>query len=106
MIDKPAFRRLLQYTRSSLSEKDIPHRTKLTDTIKSRAKAVVETIKGRLTVSTDFSHPIAARLIFPRMSTVKFPRHSTLGHQLSVNHSFQLRVIISGILRKSRSSGR
>lgn len=51
LIDKPAFRRLLQYTRSSLTEKDIPHRTKLTDTIKSRAMTVVDTIKERLAVS-------------------------------------------------------
>ncbi|KAG2739631.1 hypothetical protein P692DRAFT_20755147, partial [Suillus brevipes Sb2] len=39
---------LLQYARPSLTEKDIPHRTKLTDTIKSRAMTVVKTIKERL----------------------------------------------------------
>ncbi|KAG1883996.1 hypothetical protein F4604DRAFT_1677163 [Suillus subluteus] len=48
LIDKPAFRRLLQYARPSLTEKDISHRTKLTDTIKSRAMTVVENIKERL----------------------------------------------------------
>ncbi|KAG1779414.1 hypothetical protein EV702DRAFT_1043844 [Suillus placidus] len=48
LIDKPAFRRLLQYARPSLTEKDIPHRTKLTDTIKSRAMTVVKTVKERL----------------------------------------------------------
>ncbi|KAG1818653.1 uncharacterized protein BJ212DRAFT_1497582 [Suillus subaureus] len=35
LIDKPAFRCLLQYACPSLTNKDIPHRTKLTDTIKA-----------------------------------------------------------------------
>ncbi|KAG1900995.1 uncharacterized protein F5891DRAFT_1188091 [Suillus fuscotomentosus] len=35
LIDKPAFRCLLQYARPSLTEKDILHCTKLTDTIKA-----------------------------------------------------------------------
>ncbi|KAG1868644.1 hypothetical protein F4604DRAFT_1682281 [Suillus subluteus] len=48
LIDKPAFRRLLQYARPTLTEQDIPHRTKLTETIKSRAMTVVENIKERL----------------------------------------------------------
>ncbi|KAG2742501.1 hypothetical protein P692DRAFT_20656707, partial [Suillus brevipes Sb2] len=39
---------LLQYARPTLTEKDIPHRTKLTETIKSRAMTVVENIKERL----------------------------------------------------------
>jgi hypothetical protein len=50
LIDKPAFRHLLQYARPSLTEKDIPHRTKLTDTIKARAISIVQTIKERLAV--------------------------------------------------------
>lgn len=56
LVDKLAFRRLLLYTRSTLSEKDIPHRTKLTDTIKSRAITIVEKIKERLAVSLFYSH--------------------------------------------------
>ncbi|KAG2738767.1 hypothetical protein P692DRAFT_20680402, partial [Suillus brevipes Sb2] len=39
---------LLQYARPSLTDKDIPHRTKLTDTIKARATSIVQTIKERL----------------------------------------------------------
>lgn len=50
LIDKPAFQYLLQYARPSLTEKDIPHRTKLTDTIKARATSIVQTIKEHLVV--------------------------------------------------------
>jgi hypothetical protein len=53
LIDKPAFRRLLQYACPTLTEKDIPHCTKLTETIKSRAMTVVENIKEHLAVSLD-----------------------------------------------------
>ena len=48
LVDKPAFRSLLRYVRPALSESDIPHRTKLTETIKARALAMVEVISQRL----------------------------------------------------------
>jgi hypothetical protein len=38
LVDKGAFRRLLMYTRPSLSEKDIPHRTKVHEEIIFRAQ--------------------------------------------------------------------
>jgi hypothetical protein len=50
LIDKPAFQRFLQYACPSLTEKDIPHRTKLTDTIKARAISIVQTIKEHLAI--------------------------------------------------------
>lgn len=48
LVDKPAFRNLLRYVRSGLTEHDIPHRTKLTETIKARAEAIVNVIRERL----------------------------------------------------------
>ncbi|KAG1908156.1 uncharacterized protein F5891DRAFT_973648 [Suillus fuscotomentosus] len=60
LVDKPAFRCLLLYARSSLSEKDIPHRTKLTDTIKSRAISIVKRIKEHLALAALESDPEAA----------------------------------------------
>ena len=51
LVDKPSFRRLLQYLRPSLSERDIPHRTKIHDEILDRSKLglsrVLETIEVR-----------------------------------------------------------
>jgi hypothetical protein len=44
LVDKPAFRNLLHYVRSGLTEHDIPHCMKLTETIKARAEAIVNVI--------------------------------------------------------------
>jgi hypothetical protein len=48
LVDKPAFRNLLRYVRPGLTERDIPHRTKLTETIKARALAIVDVIREHL----------------------------------------------------------
>ncbi|KAJ7448580.1 hypothetical protein FB451DRAFT_1103063, partial [Mycena latifolia] len=41
LVDKGPFRRLLQYCRPSLSDKDIPHRTFVRDEIEARAALVI-----------------------------------------------------------------
>ena len=51
LVDKPSFHHLLQYLRPSLSECDIPHRTKIHDEILDHSKLelsrVPETIEVR-----------------------------------------------------------
>jgi hypothetical protein len=44
LVDKPAFQNLLCYVRPGLTKRDIPHHTKLTETIKARALAIVNVI--------------------------------------------------------------
>ena len=51
LVDKPAFRNLLQYLRPSLSECDIPHQTKTRTEIIERADVAVECVKDKLKVS-------------------------------------------------------
>jgi hypothetical protein len=60
LVDKGAFRRLLMYTRPSLSEKDIPHRTKVQKEILLRAHAAevkvreaLADIKGKVSFTFD-----------------------------------------------------
>ena len=48
LVDKPAFHKLLCYLRPALVEGDIPHRTKLTESVKARALTVVDVIRQRL----------------------------------------------------------
>ena len=51
LVNKPAFRNLLQYLRPSLSERDIPHRTKTRTEIMERAEVAVECMNNKLKVS-------------------------------------------------------
>jgi hypothetical protein len=51
LVDKEPFRRLLKYLRPNLPDRDIPHRTKLKDSIMQRASLAMDTIKERLAVS-------------------------------------------------------
>lgn len=48
MVDQGAFRRLLMFTRPSLSTGDIPHRTKIQEEILLRAEAGEETVRVAL----------------------------------------------------------
>ena len=48
LVDKDSFRRLLQYLRPSLSDKDIPHHTKTRDEILARARLAVDRVKEKL----------------------------------------------------------
>jgi hypothetical protein len=48
LVDNGAFRRLLMYTRPSLSEKDIPHRTKVHKEILLRARAAEVKVREAL----------------------------------------------------------
>ncbi|KAG1851982.1 hypothetical protein C8R48DRAFT_676238 [Suillus tomentosus] len=48
IVDKGSFCRLLQYLRPSLSDQDIPHRTKTRDEILERAKLAVKRVKEKL----------------------------------------------------------
>lgn len=50
VVEKPPFRRLLKYLRPTLSNSDIPHRTKTRDEIMTRAKIVMERVKDKLAV--------------------------------------------------------
>jgi hypothetical protein len=50
LVDRVAFRRLLVYLRPSLTDKDIPHRTRLRTEIVNRAKAAQESVKEKLKV--------------------------------------------------------
>lgn len=47
-MDKGPFRRLLQYLRPSLSDNDIPHRTKTRDEILERARLAIERVQEKL----------------------------------------------------------
>ncbi|KAG1718688.1 hypothetical protein EDD22DRAFT_961432 [Suillus occidentalis] len=49
LVDKPAFCNLLGYVHPALAESDILHHTKVTETIKARAVAVVNVIHKHLT---------------------------------------------------------
>lgn len=60
LVDKGAFRRLLMYTRPSLSERDIPHRTKVQQEILLRARGAevkvseaLANIKGKVSFTFD-----------------------------------------------------
>lgn len=60
LVDKGAFRRLLIYTRPSLSERDIPHRTKVQQEILLRARGAevkvseaLANIKGKVSFTFD-----------------------------------------------------
>lgn len=48
LVDKPAFRRLLSYVCPALVECDIPHHTKLTESIKAHVLTVVNVIHEHL----------------------------------------------------------
>lgn len=48
LVDKGSFRRLLRYLRPSLSDRDIPHRTKTRDEILERAKVTIQCVKEKL----------------------------------------------------------
>ncbi|KAG1773678.1 hypothetical protein EV702DRAFT_1201002 [Suillus placidus] len=100
LIDKPAFRRLLQYARPSLTEKDIPHRTKLTDTIKSRAMTVVKTIKERLAVgwmmSDNASNNDTTMKELARAIDEDGSRWLAGPHRIRCNHKKICRAIYSG----------
>jgi hypothetical protein len=50
LVEKAPFRQLLTYLRPSLTDKDIPHRTKLREEILEQAKAVEESMKEKLQV--------------------------------------------------------
>ncbi len=54
LLDKPAFRQLLQYLRPTLPSKDIPHRTKMREEVVTRAVqaecSVKETLQVRSTL--------------------------------------------------------
>jgi len=81
LVDKPSFRRLLQYLRPSLSERDIPHRTKIHDEILDRSKLglsrVLETIEvRRSTLPCKFFWFNCLR----RRSTARCLWHLTHGH--------------------------
>ncbi|KAG2031016.1 ribonuclease H-like domain-containing protein [Suillus americanus] len=52
LVDKPAFHNLLCYVRPALAESDVPHRTKLTETVKAHAVQVVNVIRERLANAT------------------------------------------------------
>ena len=51
IIDQPAFRNLIYFCRPTLTEKDIPHRTKLRKEIIEQAKVVENQVKKNLQVS-------------------------------------------------------
>ena len=60
LVDKGAFRRLLMYTRPSLSERDIPHRTKIQEEILLKAEVAegrvceaLSKIKGKVSFTFD-----------------------------------------------------
>lgn len=50
LLDKPAFRKLLQYLRPSLAMKDIPHRTKIREEALARAVQAESKLKATLQV--------------------------------------------------------
>lgn len=50
LVEKSPFRRLLLYTRPSLGEKDIPHRTKMREEILKRKDVVEERLREKLKV--------------------------------------------------------
>lgn len=60
LVDKASFRRLLMFTRPSLSEKDIPHRTKIHDEIlfkaeeaEGRVRKALSMTKGKVSFTFD-----------------------------------------------------
>lgn len=50
IVEKQPFRRLLQYLRPTLSDSDIPHRTKTRDEVMARADIVVRKVREKLGV--------------------------------------------------------
>jgi hypothetical protein len=54
IVDKEPFRRLLKYLCPNTPDKDIPHRTKIKESIMEQANTVVDIIKERLAVCYSF----------------------------------------------------
>jgi len=55
LVDKPAFRQLIIYLRPTLTDKDIPHRTKFREEVLTRAVQGESKLKAILRVSSMFT---------------------------------------------------
>jgi hypothetical protein len=65
LVDKGAFRRLLEYLRPSLIARDIPHKTKVRDEIMARAEGSILIIKAKLLVRVVLGLTFSVGLSFP-----------------------------------------
>jgi hypothetical protein len=75
LVDKGPFRRFIQYCRPALSERNIPHRTKVREEIMKCAETVIERAKANLEVFHLLSLPCWHWLIllyFSRRWIVRF----------------------------------
>lgn len=81
LVDKGAFRRLLMYTQPSLSERDIPHRTKVQQEILLRASGAevkvseaLANIKGKVSFTFDTWTSDAQDIFLSQVTTLLHPR--------------------------------